>query len=114
MVQARRGMQSYTTQAFRRLPIRHAASHHPCVTDLTPNERLSLANLLLASGRDPGSFQVTLRPDGLVRVSGPRGTAFYPRENWFSRFARHLDKSFFDPAPPPAAPRLVRAGAIAT
>lgn len=84
------------------------------MNDLSPNERLSISNLLLASGRDPDSFQVTLQPDGLVRVRGPSGTAFYPRDNWFSRFARHLEKSFFDPAPPPAAPRVVRAGAIAT
>lgn len=79
--------------------------------DITSNERQLLANLLRASGRDPESFTVAVQPDGLVRVSGPRGTAFYPRDLWFTRFSRHLDKSFFDPAvPAPSGPRLARRG----
>jgi len=77
--------------------------------DIDSTERQLLANLLRASGRDPDGFQVVLQADGLVRVSGPRGTAFYPRETWFTRFSRHLDKSFFDPAvPAPSGPRLAR------
>jgi hypothetical protein len=77
--------------------------------DISHHEQQLLANLLRASGRDPESFRVTLQADGLVRVTGPRGTAFYPRATWFTRFSRHLDKSFFDPAvPAPAGPRLVR------
>lgn len=82
----------------------------PAVTeDITPNERQLLANLLRASGRDPDSFTAVVQPDGLVRVSGPRGTAFYPRDTWFTRFSRHLDKSFFDPeVPAPSGPRLDR------
>lgn len=72
-------------------------------------ERQLLANLLRASGRDPSSFVVVVQPDGLVRVSGPRGTAFYPRENWFTRFSRHLDNDFFDPQQPePSGPRFSR------
>lgn len=79
------------------------------IQDIDANERQLLANLLRASGRDPEGFRAVLQSDGLVRVSGPRGTAFYPRETWFTRFSRHLDKSFFDPAvPPPSGPRLVR------
>lgn len=79
------------------------------IQDIDANERQALANLLRASGRDPGSFRVELQSDGLVRVSGPRGTAFYPRESWVTRFSRHLDKSFFDPVvPPPSGPRLAR------
>jgi hypothetical protein len=79
------------------------------IRDIDTNERQLLANLLRASGRDPGSFHAELQSDGLVRVSGPRGTAFYPRDSWFTRFSRHLDKSFFDPeVPPPPGPRLSR------
>jgi hypothetical protein len=79
------------------------------IDHISQNEQQLLANLLRASGRDPASFSVTVQPDGLVRVSGPRGTAFYPREQWFTRFSRHLDKSFFDPeVPPPSGPRLPR------
>ncbi|TFZ02488.1 hypothetical protein EZ313_14590 [Ramlibacter henchirensis] len=78
---------------------------------ITPTESQLLANLLLASGRDPASFSAVVQPDGLVRVSGPKGTAFYPRDSWFTRFSRHLDKSFFDPeVPPPAGPRVERKG----
>jgi hypothetical protein len=82
----------------------------PVVTEpISSTERQLLANLLRASGRDPESFSAVLQPDGLVRVSGPRGTAFYPRDNWFTRFCRHLDKSFFDPAvPAPSGPRTAR------
>ncbi|MGZ5180507.1 MAG: hypothetical protein ACXWC2_08525 [Ramlibacter sp.] len=77
--------------------------------DISQTERQLLFNLLLASGRDPESFSAVVQPDGLVRVSGPRGTAFYPRDSWFTRFSRHLDKSFFDPdVPAPAGPRLAR------
>jgi len=79
------------------------------IQDISPDERQLLANLLRASGRDPESFTAVLQRDGLVRVSGPRGTAFYPRDTWFTRFSRHLDKSFFDPeVPAPAGPRLPR------
>jgi hypothetical protein len=79
------------------------------INDINQNERQLLANLLRASGRDPDSFSAVVQADGLVRVSGPRGTAFYPRESWFTRFSRHLDKSFFDPAvPAPSGPRLAR------
>jgi hypothetical protein len=81
--------------------------------DITLTERQLLANLLLASGRDPESFTAVIQPDGLVRVSGPRGTAFYPRGTWFTRFSRHLVKSFFDPeVPAPSGPRLQRKGAV--
>jgi len=77
--------------------------------DIQHNERQLLANLLRASGRDPDSFTAVVQSDGLVRVSGPRGTAFYPRDTWFTRFSRHLDKSFFDPeVPAPSGPRLER------
>lgn len=73
------------------------------------NEQQLLANLLRASGRDPHSFTAVVQADGLVRVTGPRGTAFYPRDTWFTRFSRHLDKSFFDPAvPAPSGPRMER------
>ncbi|WP_427911335.1 hypothetical protein ACPWT1_11580 [Ramlibacter sp. MMS24-I3-19] len=79
------------------------------IQDLDPNESQLLANLLRASGRDPGSFRAELQSDSLVRVTGPRGTAFYPRDSWFTRFSRHLDKSFFDAVvPPPAGPRMAR------
>ena len=79
------------------------------IRDIDNNERQRLADHLRASGRDPSSFKVALQPDGLVRVSGPRGTAFYPRVQWFDRFTRHLDKAFFDPAvPAPSGPRLER------
>lgn len=84
------------------------------IQDIDPNERQLLANLLRASGRDPESFHAVLQSDGLVRVSGPRGTAFYPRDSWFTRFSRHLDKSFFDPVvPPPSGPRFTRKPATA-
>lgn len=72
------------------------------------NERQLLANLLRASGRDPERFSVEVQPDGLVRVSGPRGTAYYPRDQWFTRFSRHLDKSFFDAEVPLPAGRMAR------
>jgi hypothetical protein len=79
------------------------------IKDINQNERQLLANLLRASGRDPGSFTAVVQSDGLVRVTGPRGTAFYPRDTWFTRFSRHLDKSFFDPeVPAPSGPRLER------
>jgi hypothetical protein len=82
--------------------------------DITSTERQLLANLLRASGRDPESFSAVVQADGLVRVSGPRGTAFYPRATWFTRFSRHLDKSFFDPeVPAPAGPLMERKGAAA-
>lgn len=80
--------------------------------DLSPNEREQLAGLLQSRGRDPASFCAVVQPDGLVRLSGPRGTAFYPREGWITRFARHLDKSFFDAAvPPPSGLRSDRKSA---
>lgn len=79
------------------------------IQDINQTERQLLANLLRASGRDPDSFTAVVQPDGLVRVTGPRGTAFYPRASWFTRFSRHLDKSFFDPeVPAPSGPRLER------
>ena len=79
------------------------------IKDINQNERQLLANLLRASGREPESFSAVVQADGLVRVSGPRGTAFYPRDTWFTRFSRHLDKSFFDPeVPAPSGPRLIR------
>jgi len=101
---------SYSRVGAAALSIRHGVCHAPAVTkDIDQNERQLMANLLRASGRDPERFSVTAQPDGLVRVSGPRGTAFYPREAWFTRFSRHLDKSFFDPeVPPPAGPRVAR------
>lgn len=74
-------------------------------TDLRPDERDLLASLLRARGRDPASFRIALQADGLVRLSGPRGTAFYPRDSWPARFSRHLDKSFFDAAVPPSPAR---------
>jgi hypothetical protein len=81
--------------------------------EISTPERQLLANLLRASGRDPESFTAVVQSDGLVRVSGPRGTAFYPRDTWFTRFSRHLDKSFFDPeVPAPAGPRMVRKGPV--
>ncbi|WP_332814857.1 hypothetical protein [Ramlibacter sp.] len=70
-------------------------------SDLLPDELELLATLLRERGRDPGGFRIALQHDGLVRLSGPHGTAFYPREAWPARFARHLDKSFFDLAVPP-------------
>jgi len=77
--------------------------------DLSAAEQQLLGELLRGHGRDPASFAAVVQPDGLVRVCGPRGVAFYPRENWMSRFSRHLEKSFFDPeVPPPAGPRLER------
>ena len=80
--------------------------------DISRDERMLLAELLQASGRDPQSFSVTVQPDGLVRVTGRRGTAFYPRDSWLTRFSRHLEKSFFDPqVPAPAGPRLERKSA---
>ena len=82
--------------------------------DISRDERVLLAGLLQATGRDPDSFSVTVQPDGLVRVSGRRGTAFYPRDSWLTRFSRHLEKSFFDPeVPAPAGPRLDRKSAAA-
>ena len=76
---------------------------------ITPNEQLLLANLLRASGRGPDSFIAVVQPDGLVRVTRPRGTPFFPRDSWFTRFSRHLEKSFFDPeVPAPSGPRLER------
>jgi hypothetical protein len=83
------------------------------VSDISQTDMQRLAQLLHAAHRDASSFSVALQPDGLVRVSGPRGTAFYPRDNWLELFARHLHKSFFDPqVPPPAGPRLSRKQAI--
>lgn len=79
------------------------------IHDIDRDEERLLARLLQESGREPGSFRVAVQSDGLVRVSGPRGTAFYPRDSWLTRFARHLEKSFFDPeVPAPAGPRLDR------
>lgn len=59
-------------------------------------ERHLITNLIRSTGREPRHFQVTLEASGFVRVVGPRGTACYPRENWFRRFSRHLDRAFFD------------------
>lgn len=97
----------------RRLPIRLRGSHARLVNknDITHDERELLSHLLRARGRDPASFRVEVQPDGLVRVSGRRGTAFYARDEWLARFSRHLEKSFFDPeVPAPAGPRLERRG----
>ena len=101
---------SYVRSLRRPLPIRRVTHHDEDVNQtISHQEQQLLANLLRASGRDPQSFSAEVQPDGLVRVSGPRGTAFYPRESWFTRFSRHLDKSFFDPAVPPTqGPRLPR------
>lgn len=82
------------------------------IQDITADEQRQLDRMLQGSGRAAGSFRVAVQNDGLVRVSGPRGTAFYPRDSWLTRFARHLDKSFFDPeVPAPAGPRMQRKGA---
>lgn len=81
------------------------------IPPISPDERRVLADLLRAKGRGANSFTAVVQPDGLVRVSGPRGTAFYPRDHWLERFSRHLDKSFFDPVvPAPSGPRLARKG----
>ena len=104
---------SYTQSLFRRLPLRQARIHPPGVNkiNITLDEHDLLARLLQARGRDPAGFKVDVQADGLVRVSGPRGTAFYSRDNWLARFSRHLEKSFFDPeVPAPAGPRLERKG----
>lgn len=96
---------------FLRLPLRLARVHARGVNkiNITLDEHELLAQLLRARGRDPSSFKVEVQPDGLVRVSGPRGMAFYSRDNWLARFSRHLEKSFFDPeVPAPAGPRLER------
>jgi len=76
---------------------------------LSKDEQHLLSNLIRSTGRDPGQFQVSLEPDGFVRVVGPRGTACYPRENWFTRFSRHLDRAFFDAGlVAPQGPRFPR------
>jgi hypothetical protein len=110
------GVASYMQRLFRA----HRSGSGRCILsvvniqEIRPEEQQRLRQLLQAGGREPGSFRVAIQPDGLVRVSGPRGTAFYPRETWLTRFARHLDKSFFDPAvPAPAGPRLERKPAAA-
>ncbi len=69
---------------------------------LPDTEQNLLANLIRSTGREPGGFHVTLEADGFVRVVGPRGTACYPRENWITRFSRHLDRAFFDGGMPRA------------
>ena len=67
---------SYIEHLCRMLPSSQCGAQDPRVNmDITSNERQLLANLLQASGRDPASFHVSVQPDGLVRVSGPRGTA---------------------------------------
>jgi len=81
--------------------------------NIDDNERQLLANLLRASGRDPERFSAEVQADGLVRVCGPRGTAFYPRDTWFTRFSRHLDKSFFDAEVRLPAGRIARKAATA-
>jgi hypothetical protein len=82
------------------------------MTTLPSRDATSFQHLLHATGRDARLFLAELQPDGLVRVRGPRGTAFYPREGWLSRFERHLERSFFDPQlPQPAAPTLRRKAA---
>ena len=104
---------SYTHRLFRRLPLRQPLAHAQGVNkiNITVDEHELLARLLQARGRDPAGFKVDVQADGLVRVSGPRGTAFYSRDNWLARFSRHLEKSFFDPeVPAPAGPRLERKG----
>lgn len=104
---------SYTQRLFRRLPLRQAGVHPSRVNkiNITLDEHELLAQLLQARGRDPAGFKVDVQADGLVRVSGPRGMAFYSRDNWLARFSRHLEKSFFDPeVPAPAGPRLERKG----
>ena len=104
---------SYTRSLLRRLPLRLPALHARGVNkiNMTDDEHELLARLLQARGRDPSGFKVDVQADGLVRVSGPRGTAFYSRDNWLARFSRHLEKSFFDPqVPAPAGPRLERKG----
>ena len=104
---------SYKQSLFRRLPLRLARVHPRGVNkiNITLDEHDLMARLLQARGRDPSGFKVDVQPDGLVRVSGPRGMAFYSRDNWLARFSRHLEKSFFDPeVPAPAGPRLERKG----
>ncbi len=104
---------SYTQSLFRRLPLRLRRGHAREVNkiNITHDEHDLLARLLQARGRDPAGFKVEVQTDGLVRVTGPRGTAFYSRDNWLARFSRHLEKSFFDPeVPAPAGPRLERKG----
>lgn len=63
---------------------------------LSDAEQHLLTNLVRSTGREPCNFHVTLEPGGFVRVVGPRGAACYPRENWVTRFSRHLDRAFFD------------------
>jgi hypothetical protein len=75
---------------------------------LSTDEQQLLTHLIRSTGRDPGHFRVTLEPDGFVRIVGPRGTACYLRENWFTRFSRHLDRSFFDAGLPASRPRIAR------
>jgi hypothetical protein len=104
---------SYKQRLFRRLPLRLGGVHPRGVNkiNITLDEHELLAQLLRARGRQPAGFKVEVQADGLVRVSGPRGTAFYSRDNWLARFSRHLEKSFFDPeVPAPAGPRLERKG----
>src|SRR4051812_25885828 len=74
----------------RHLP--HSGMDQPETADIE-----AFRTLVTATGRDPGVFALALHPDGNVRVTGPRGTAFYPRADWLPRFFRHLERGFFDP-----------------
>lgn len=69
---------------------------------LPPSEVQVFRNLLAASGRDPAAFAVEIRSDGRVHVTGPQASACYAADNWITRFSRHLDRGYFDPAGDPS------------
>jgi hypothetical protein len=63
-----------------------------------PETRL-LHNLLRLHGRNPAGFSATFLPDETISVVSPHGAVFYREPGWTSRFLRHLQLGFFDPAP---------------
>jgi hypothetical protein len=56
----------------------------------------SFQDIIRASGRDIADYSIELTPLGQVHVTGPNGTAFYPRACWMPAFSRHLERAFFD------------------
>ena len=82
--------------------------------EFTHDQRLAVL-VRACSDRDPDAFDLSLLPDGSLRIRGPYATACYPASNWAERFSMHLRQGYFTrPAQSPTVARQPAAGSGGT
>jgi len=75
------------------------------MTDAQLPEMRLLQDQLRLQGRRPDGFSACVLADGSIRINAAGRAAFYPPQGWASRFGRHLQQGYFDPAPTAPAQR---------